>query len=123
MGWLGVSIRGRWESGRARCGGNANSASDGAVLLILNPKAYLIIALMFTQFPCSQLRTLARPSLILWIATVFTLNNLVAFTVWTIAGDLLEPRAVSGAALVPRPLTNRVRGAAPGCPLVWILVR
>ena len=57
----------------------------GAVLLALNPKAYLIIALMFTQFlPAGAGDRIAA---VIWIATVFTLNNLAAFTVWTLAGD------------------------------------
>ena len=58
---------------------------DGAILLLLNPKAYLIIALMFTQFlKPSDFSSFAY---ILWITTVFTLNNLVAFSAWTLLGD------------------------------------
>lgn len=60
---------------------------DGVVLLILNPKAYFIIAAMFAQFlnaePADQI------VLVLWISTIFTLNNLIAFTTWTIVGDRL----------------------------------
>lgn len=60
---------------------------DGAVLLILNPKAYFIIAAMFAQFlNASQGDQLL---LVLWIATIFTLNNLVAFTSSTMVGDRL----------------------------------
>jgi len=55
------------------------------VLLLLNPKAYVIIALMFSQF----LGTATDLALVLGIATVFTLNNLLAFTAWTVAGDRL----------------------------------
>ncbi|MGL5012083.1 MAG: LysE family translocator [Paracoccaceae bacterium] len=60
---------------------------DGAILLILNPKAYVIIALMFTQF----LNAKGADFLVLLtlITTVFTLNNLIAFTVWTVVGDAL----------------------------------
>ncbi|RYG91185.1 LysE family translocator [Loktanella sp. IMCC34160] len=60
---------------------------DGAVLLLLNPKAYVIIGLMFSQFlaPTKD----HRAGLVLFIATVFTLNNLLAFLLWTIAGDSL----------------------------------
>ena len=56
----------------------------GVVLLVFNPKAYVIIALMFSQF-------LTRPAVAdaLWITSVFTLNNLLAFTFWTLAGDML----------------------------------
>ena len=59
--------------------------ADGAILLALNPKAYVIIALMFTQFlgPDEQ----GDVALVLLITTVFTFNNLVAFTVWTVIGD------------------------------------
>ena len=63
------------------------SFRDGVVLLLLNPKAYFIIAAMFAQFldpgRADQL------ILVLWITTIFTLNNLIAFTLWTIAGDRL----------------------------------
>ncbi|KPP87550.1 MAG: putative threonine efflux protein [Rhodobacteraceae bacterium HLUCCA08] len=68
---------------------------DGALLLLLNPKAYVIIALMFTQFaPMAA----DLPGATALITTIFTLNNLVAFLVWTLAGDLLgrwfrSPRA------------------------------
>ena len=61
------------------------TALDGAVLLLLNPKAYLIIALMFRQFLTPGQEGAAL--LVLWIATIFTLNNLVAFIGWTVLGD------------------------------------
>jgi threonine/homoserine/homoserine lactone efflux protein len=60
---------------------------DGAVLLVLNPKAYVIIALMFTQFLSPHADNFLW--LLVVITTVFTLNNLVAFTVWTLLGDAL----------------------------------
>lgn len=53
--------------------------TDGVVLLILNPKAYVIIVLMFTQF-LGQSQSEWLLSVIL-ITTVFTLNNLVAFSI------------------------------------------
>jgi len=58
---------------------------DGAILLLLNPKAYVIIALMFTQF----LRPDAPDKLaaVIVISTVFTLNNFVAFTIWVLLGE------------------------------------
>ena len=58
---------------------------DGVILLILNPKAYLIISLMFTQFLDAFETGLVFAVLI--IASVFTLNNFVAFSVWTVFGD------------------------------------
>ncbi|MEM7567485.1 MAG: LysE family translocator [Pseudomonadota bacterium] len=63
------------------------SFAGGVLLLLVNPKAYLIIALIFTQF----LRHDGSDDLvtIVWIATIFTLNNLIAFLVWTIIGAQL----------------------------------
>ncbi len=58
---------------------------DGVVLLILNPKAYVIIALMFTQF-LDQSEFGAHIAVVL-ITTIFTFNNLVAFSIWTLIGD------------------------------------
>ena len=63
---------------------------DGAVLLLLNPKGYVIIALMFSQFltPSS-----ADPLIfMLLITTAFTLNNFIAFVVWTVVGDQIASR-------------------------------
>lgn len=69
--------------------GTAKAAtfSEGVVLLVLNPKAYVIFALMFTQF-------LGQPegrwvATVLLITTVFTLNNLIAFSIWALIGDKL----------------------------------
>ncbi len=59
--------------------------ADGVVLLVLNPKAYVIIALMFTQFlGQSQGGRVLEVAL---ITTVFTINNLIAFSVWALIGD------------------------------------
>ena len=62
------------------------TALGGAMLLVFNPQAYLISALMFSQFltPGQE----GQAALVLWIATIFTLNNLVAFTGWTMLGDM-----------------------------------
>ncbi len=94
------------------------SALDGAVLLLFNPKAYLIIALMFSQFlPASGAQD---PALILWITVVFTLNNLLAFAVWTLAGDLLTRRfrSASGARGM-----NLIFGAMLAAVALWMLLR
>ncbi|MFM6277101.1 MAG: hypothetical protein ACKPE2_02220, partial [Dolichospermum sp.] len=56
---------------------------DGALILLFNPKAYYIIGLLFTQFLVPPNVGLAA---VLSITTIFTLNNLVAFLVWTLAG-------------------------------------
>ena len=94
------------------------TALDGAILLILNPKAYLIVVLMFSQFlPASGARDAA---LVLWITTVFTVNNLVAFTIWTLAGDLLLRRFRS--ASVARPM-NIAFGAMLAAVAIWMLLR
>ena len=60
------------------------TALDGAILLLLNPKGYLIMALLFTQFPSDTLPDTALT------ATLFTANNMIAFLVWTFAGQILS---------------------------------
>lgn len=58
---------------------------DGFILLVVNPKAYVIIVLMFTQFmdafPAGDLNSL------LIITSLSTLNNFIAFSAWTLVGD------------------------------------
>ena len=85
--WLAWGL---YRSGALDDAGEARPAglAGGAVLLLLNPKAYLIIALMFSQFLAPGGGAFA----VLWITTVFTLNNLVAFLGWMIAGDRLARR-------------------------------
>jgi len=61
----------------------AMGVAGGAVLLIFNPKAYMIIALMFTQF--AQAPGLGTVG----VATVFTLNNMLAFALWAAVGATL----------------------------------
>jgi threonine/homoserine/homoserine lactone efflux protein len=63
------------------------SFADGAILLLFNPKAYLIISLMYSQFLPAQAN--ADWVRVAWITAVFTLNNLLAFLIWTYAGDIL----------------------------------
>lgn len=90
---------------------------DGIVLLVLNPKAYVIIALMFTQFlGSSDTEWLAA---VLLITTVFTLNNLVAFSVWALIGD-----TIAGFFRTPdsaRKL-NMMFGAILAAVAVWMLL-
>ena len=69
---------------------------DGVILMVLNPKAYLIIALMFSQFLPATGKN--DPALVLWITAIFTVNNLLAFAVWTVAGDLMMRRFRSASA-------------------------
>jgi len=89
----------------------------GIVLLLFNPKAYIIIALMFTQFAASD--AAAPWHLVLIITTVFTLNNLVAFLVWTVAGNWLA-RQFSDQQSAVR--INRFFGAVLAAVAVWMAV-
>lgn len=77
------------RSGVMKDGRSARSAGflDGVVLLVLNPKAYVIITLMFSQFLPQVGAGPVAP--VLLITTVFTFNNLVAFSLWTLVGDSL----------------------------------
>lgn len=94
------------------------TALDGAVLLILNPKAWLIIALMFTQFlPTAES---PDPALVLWITGVFTLNNLAAFTIWTLAGDLILRRFRSQGSARKM---NLFLGTMLAAVALWMLIR
>ncbi len=90
---------------------------DGALLLVLNPKAYVIMALMFTQFlEGSQAGQLVA---VLVIATVFTLNNLVAFSLWALMGDAIAAgfRSADSARRL-----NAVFGIVLAGVAVWMLV-
>lgn len=83
--WLAVGV---WRA-PALCAGQKAQAmgfAGGAWLLLVNPKAWVIIALMFSKF---QPADVAQA---LWTSVVFTLNNLVAFTAWTVLGDALARR-------------------------------
>ncbi len=95
--WLGSAyvLYLAWTFLRAGHGGAGAEARPagmlgGAVLLLTNPKAYLIITVMFSQFlvQSEEERVLA----VIVITSVFTLNNLVAFTAWTVAGDRIARR-------------------------------
>jgi threonine/homoserine/homoserine lactone efflux protein len=90
---------------------------DGAVLLILNPKAYVIIALMFSQF----LTGAGQPhaGAVVWITTVFTLNNLVAFTVWTMIGDRIAAQFKDEG---HAHLLNRAFGLVLAGVAIWIML-
>ena len=58
---------------------------DGVILLILNPKAYVIISLMFSIF----LDGSGNIFKIFLISFIFTVNNCVSFTLWTLFGDFI----------------------------------
>ena len=80
---------------------------DGIVLLVLNPKAYLLMALIYTQF--------GHSGRIYWIATVFTANNLVAFCLFAGAGTLVSRHFAAG------PWGNRLLGAMLAVVAIWML--
>ena len=90
--------------------------ADGAILLILNPKAYAIIALMYSQF----LGAAGAGDLgaIGWISTAFTLNNLAAFALWTLAGDRL---AAGFRDAVAARRMNLISGALLAGVALWML--
>ena len=72
---------------------------------------------MFTQFVAPD--TAAPWDLVLVITTVFTLNNLVAFTFWTVAGDWLARtfRDQQSARLI-----NRLFGVVLAGVAIWMVV-
>lgn len=74
--WLADAAQGQIGQTRARF-------SDGAALLVLNPKAWAIMAALFALYPDADWPTTLQ------VAVIFTLNNLVAFAVWTMAGQTL----------------------------------
>ncbi|MEL7459459.1 MAG: LysE family translocator [Pseudomonadota bacterium] len=84
--WLAWKI---FKAGALKGAQDAKPATflDGVILLLLNPKAYVIIALMFTQF-LGQPNSSMFASVIL-ITTVFTFNNLLAFSIWALVGDTI----------------------------------
>ena len=88
---------------------------DGALLLLLNPKAYVIIALMFTQF----LRSDAHVGNVVLVASVFTANNLLAFSIWTALGDSMMRRFRSPASARRLNVGLGIALAVVGC---WLLV-
>jgi len=97
----------------------AKSASylDGVVLLVFNPKAYVIISVMFTQF--LSMGSEGNIALILWITTIFTLNNLLAFSIWSYAGDKILSRFRNNA---QAKTINVTFGVVLACVAFWMLV-
>jgi len=89
----------------------------GTLLLLFNPKAYLIIALMFTQFlpPGDG----SRMAAVLFISTIFTVNNLIAFMAWAAVGDRLARRFRDGGQATAM---NRLFGTVLALVAVWMLL-
>lgn len=109
--WLAAGL---WRAGAIRAGSGAVPVmgfGGGAVLLLFNPKAYVIIVLMFTQFAES-------PGLgVIGVATVFTFNNMLAFALWAALGARLA-RLWSRPAQALR--LNRVLAAMLGAVALWM---
>jgi threonine/homoserine/homoserine lactone efflux protein len=59
--------------------------TDGVILLAFNPKAYVIIALVFSQFLDQSEGGYVVT--VMLITTVFTINNFIAFSIWALIGD------------------------------------
>lgn len=91
---------------------------DGAMLLFLNPKAYLIMVLLFTQFE-PDCFVIGAPILgALLIATLFTINNLIAFLIWSVAGDQLIKKFRTTENHI---LINRLFGTMLGAVAIWMV--
>ncbi len=90
---------------------------DGVILLVLNPKAYVIITLMFTQFLGRSGN--GQISEVLLIATVFTLNNALAFVIWTLIGDKIAAQFRSPASAG---ILNSIFAVILAVVAIWMLV-
>jgi threonine/homoserine/homoserine lactone efflux protein len=98
--WIGVSFLriARKEvagSNRTALGDRGVSFMGGVYVLLFNPKAYVIIGLLFTQFLASGENRFGQ---VFAIATIFTLNNFVAFVIWTFAGVSITAMLTNDAA-------------------------
>jgi len=115
-------IRIAWKlfNSEALNGGEAAESAtfyDGIVLLVLNPKAYIIITLMFSQFleHSDEENIIA----VVLITTVFTLNNFIAFVIWTVVGDKVASafRTENGAKTL-----NRTFGILLATVAIWMFL-
>ncbi|MEZ5912195.1 MAG: LysE family transporter [Paracoccaceae bacterium] len=87
--WLAWRLWHADPAGATDAGGRSG-IRDGAVLLLLNPKAYTIIALVFAQFLGRD--GVAGLAGIGMLAIAFTMNNLLAFVIFAAGGDRLARR-------------------------------
>jgi len=99
--------------------GQVASFVDGFLLLVFNPKAYVIIALLFTQFPPSGLIPANPLFASLVIASAFTFHNLIAFIVWIYASDKIGSGFRSEANMKRM---NWIFGGLLGIVAVWLFV-
>lgn len=58
--------------------------AQGALLLALNPKAYIIILMVFSEFGTTSAKLTFWDAFI--ITAILTVNNLLAFILWSFAG-------------------------------------
>lgn len=114
--WLAWRLFGAGTLQAVESGGSV-TFGDGVVLLVLNPKAYVIIALMFTQFLGAP--GAGQTALVIWITCIFTLNNLVAFCVWGLIGDRLARHFRTAQSAL---WLNRVFGAMLAAVAVWMVL-
>lgn len=114
MFWLAWLSLAEWQASRPGGAPEATSGQSsfagGAFLLVANPKAYLIMAMMFSAFRHPE-GNLGFTTL---ISLVFTVNNFIAFALWAIAGRWLS-RTLSDRAAQ---LVYAIAFAAVG---VWLL--
>lgn len=81
MLWLARAL---WRAGAPQASMATRArATDGAALLALNPKAWAIMAALYAQYPGADTTTITQ------VAAIFTLNNALAFALWTVAGQWL----------------------------------
>jgi len=92
---------------------------DGVLLLILNPKAYVIMALLFSQFSPSQLDPANPTTVSLVVAGSLTLSNLLAFVIWIFVSDRLGKKVRSDGNMQR---LNYIFGALLGVVALWLLI-
>ena len=112
MIWLALRL---WRASSLPRQTDADHASiwDGVALLALNPKAWAIMAALFVQFPSADWQTMT------WVAAVFTINNAVAFLVWTVLGQSLLARIQNPAHLRQ---INRAFAVLLAAVAIWVAV-
>ena len=89
---------------------------EGAIFLAVNPKAYVIIMLLFSQFPVTENENFIMK--IVFLTVVFTANNFLCFTFWALVGKNLMTLIKS----THGHMVNRVFGVILGAFGVWMLV-
>lgn len=118
LAWnMAASGRSKANAEVAGAGFQGAGFRDGVMLLLLNPKAYVIILLMYSQF--GAMGDFSVGERVLIISLVFTLNNFLAFLSWTLAGDGLGRlfRSDSGARQL-----NLVFAAVLAGVALWMMV-